>query len=104
MLAAANSSAQETERHGDVRSGKWAVVGQPAKTETYKGETCLAVSAQAGPILRDLRFESGTIEMDMALSRPEGFLGVDFRVQEGARRFERFYFRPGASETPNAIQ
>ena len=103
-LAAANPFAQKAERLGDVRSGKWMVKGQPARTETYKGETCLAVSEKAMPILKDLRFESGTIEMDMALTRPNGFIGVDFRVQGGGKRFERLYFRPGASATPNAIQ
>ena len=104
ILAAVSSSAQETERYGDVRSGKWVVPSRPARTQTYKGETCLAVSAQAGPILKDLRFASGTIEMDMALSRQNGFLGVDFRIQAGEKTFERVYFRPGASATPNAIQ
>jgi hypothetical protein len=103
-LAAGSSSAQEAEQHGDVRSGKWMVDDEPAQTATYRGETCLAVSEQALPVLKGLEFENGTIEMDMALTRPDGFIGVDFRVEASGKRFERIYFRPGASETPNAIQ
>ncbi len=105
ILAAACSCAQEAQQYGGVGSGKWAVKDQPATVETYRGKACLAVSRQASPVLKELEFESGTIEMDMALSlQGEAFLGVDFRIESGGKRFERIYFRPHASATPHAIQ
>lgn len=104
ILVAASACAQETQQYGGVRSGKWAVRAQPATVETYRGKDCLAVSTPAGLVLKELEFESGTIEMDMALSQQGGFLGVDFRIEPDGKRFERIYFRPQASATPHAIQ
>lgn len=104
ISAAASSYAQKAEKHGDVHSGKWVVEDEVAGGQSYRGETCLADSGGAPLVLKDLEFENGTIELDMALSRERGFLGVDFRVQSGGKRFERIYFRPHRSETPNAIQ
>ena len=104
ILVAASSCAQETQQYGGVRSGKWAVRAQPATVETYRGKDCLAVSTQAGLVLKELEFESGTIEMDVAVPQQGGFAGVDFRAESDGKRFERIYFRPQASATPHAIQ
>jgi len=84
-----------------------AVQGLAAETVTYDGRTALKLSpadptvdATGIAVLRGPDFASGTIELDLA-GRPcegigpgaRGFIGIAFRLQGDAPRYECFYLR-----------
>lgn len=87
-LVAATST---DDAEGDVRSGKWMRAGKPATVETYAGEDCLGAEVE----LQGIVFENGTIELDLALPpKRELFIGLDFRIQEDRKHWERVHLRP----------
>jgi hypothetical protein len=74
----------------------------------YKGRKAVRVThdseGQGLAILRDLQFDDGTIEADVAAKlttppgvRNPGFIGIAFRARPDARHYEGFYIRPGNS-------
>jgi hypothetical protein len=80
-----------------------------AQSVTYRGQPALQLVEQAGPaaagpalaILSGSEFKDGVIETAVAgalrTDAPEGmrgFIGLAFRVQPHAERFECFYLRP----------
>ena len=71
------------------------------KVVDYLGRPALHL-AKAFAYVRDLDFQNGTIDADVAAD-PEGFQGVAFRV-ESEDDYELFFFRPGASGDVQAIQ
>lgn len=53
---------------------------------------------------RDLHFKDGIIEFDAASpGGASGYLGLAFRIRD-EHRYETIYFRPGSSDTANAVQ
>jgi hypothetical protein len=52
---------------------------------------------------RDLRFQDGTIEFDLAVTGHRAFCYVQFRMESDADH-EEIYFRPHKSSLPDAIQ
>jgi hypothetical protein len=76
---------------------------------TYKGKRALKLVEKAGgapesetfAFLRKTSFHNGVIELDVAgapsagaVAQARGFIGVAFRVQPDASKFEVFYIRP----------
>lgn len=67
--------------------------------------------AQVLAIVKDSEFTDGTIEVDVAglprqgapIGTP-GFVGVAFRLQGPANRFEAFYLRPGNSRSDDQLR
>jgi hypothetical protein len=75
----------------------------------YKGRKAVRLiddtSKDGLAFLRDVDFQDGTIEMDVALKvttppdvRMPGYFGVAFRAQSDASHYELFYLRPGNSQ------
>src|SRR6202012_317062 len=78
--------------------------------KTYQGAKALMLkknfnSPKAAFIAypKNLNFKDGEIELDMASTTGQHFIGLAFRIQ-GPHRYECLYFRPGSSNTINAIQ
>ncbi len=81
----------------------WQIRGDVPLVEDYLGQVALRLrSTQAR--LRDLEFENGTIEFDIATSGDRSFIGVGFRVSDSGRDFEDFYLRPHNSGRFDALQ
>ncbi len=81
--------------------------GTQAEVVTYRGEASLRLtekvvgSEQAVAILRNLSFHNGTIEVDLAGAPlktagegARGFIGIAFRANADASRYECLYIRP----------
>lgn len=78
--------------------------------ETYQGAKALMLKKNfntpksafiAYP--KDLNFRDGEIELDMASTTGNDYLGLAFRIQD-AVHYETLYFRPASSGTINAVQ
>jgi hypothetical protein len=78
-----------------------------AEVTTYRGQSALKLTEknpaepQSLAILRDQTFHNGTIELDVAGAPSQaagdfarGFIGVAFRMQPEASRYECIYIRP----------
>ncbi len=79
-------------------SERWEL--QNAEIVDHLGRKCLAGSGY----LKDLEFENGVIEVDVALSGHRSYPGIIFRFQSGAN-YERVYLRPHrALLYPDAVQ
>jgi hypothetical protein len=53
---------------------------------------------------KNLNFQDGTIEADIASPQGgAGFVGLAFRIKD-EHHYETIYFRPGSSNTPEAVQ
>jgi hypothetical protein len=83
----------------------------------YKGKKALRLSGKyALAYIKDMEFEDGTIEVDMAAPEKTNlYFGVAFRIREefnenlrtgdnSKQKYEYIYFRPFATGTANAIQ
>jgi hypothetical protein len=81
--------------------------GTQAEVVTYRGEASLRLtekvvgSEQAVAIVRNLTFHNGTIEVDLAGAPlktagegARGFIGIAFRANADASRYECLYIRP----------
>ncbi|HVW16101.1 MAG TPA: hypothetical protein VHB54_19885 [Mucilaginibacter sp.] len=78
--------------------------------ETYQGAKALVLkknfnSPKAAFIAypKGLSFKDGEIELDMASTTGQDYLGLAFRIKD-AHHYESLYFRPASSGTINAIQ
>lgn len=79
-------------------SHRWVL--QKAEIVDHMGRKCLAGSGY----LKDLEFENGVIEVDVALSGHRSYPGIIFRFQSEAN-YERIYIRPHRSPLyPDAVQ
>ncbi|HEX3384487.1 MAG TPA: hypothetical protein VHS53_04835 [Mucilaginibacter sp.] len=86
------------------------ISGLSYSLETYQGAKALVLkknfnSPKAAFIAypKDLHFKDGEIELDMASTTGNDYLGLAFRIRD-ANRYETLYFRPASSGTINAIQ
>lgn len=88
-----------------------------ASTTTYRGAQALRlIEKKAGPgdavaIVKNTPFRNGTIQLDLAgviaRSAPEaarGFIGIAFRLQPGAARFELIYIRPANGRADDQLR
>lgn len=79
-------------------SDKWQIVD--AEITQHLGRTSL----QGTAILKDVEFENGIIELDIAVKHTRTYPGIVFRMQSDAN-YERFYIRPHrAPFYPDALQ
>jgi len=84
-------------------SDRWVLSGDGARKEEYQGRKSLFLSGGAFAHLKELEFEDGTIEVDVAASTARAFLGVVFRFRS-REEHEIFYLRPQKSGLPDATQ
>ena len=74
----------------DFESDRWDITG--ARITEYLGRTCLMGTA----FLKDVEFENGIIEVDMAVKKMRSYPGINFRIQAPGN-LENFYIRPHRS-------
>ncbi len=89
----------------DFDAGDWVITDPNARTETYLGRNALRL--RSGKAYRkDVVFENGTIEFDIAPKARPSFLGIIFRAQMrgGKLEYEHIYFRPHESGLWDASQ
>ncbi|HEX6624460.1 MAG TPA: hypothetical protein VF064_12165 [Pyrinomonadaceae bacterium] len=84
-------------------SDRWVVSGTGVKREEHLGRRSLFLAGGAFAHLKDVEFEDGTIEVDVAASQPRAFLGVAFRFLS-REEHEMFYLRPQKSGLADATQ
>ena len=84
-----------------VNDGGWDISGDHA-VEVHQGRQALRLD-RARAYRRDVRFQDGTIELDVALTGRRSFVYVQFRMQSDGE-CEEFYLRPHKSELPDAVQ
>jgi hypothetical protein len=75
----------------DFESGRWQL-GPGSRIEDFLGRKALSGSA----MVKDVEFENGIIEVDIACKQGRIFPGIVFRQQNTAN-FEEFYIRPHKS-------
>ena len=78
-------------------SDKWQI--RFGETTEHLGQKAFKGSAT----LKDVEFQNGIIEFDVAFSGPRCFAGVNFRMQSAAN-YEHLYLRPHKSNLPDALQ
>jgi hypothetical protein len=107
--------AQKTHIHDytTIKPSEWIIPnsdGVSYSFETYAGAKALLLKksfnnykfgAVAYP--KALNFKDGVIELDMASSNGQEYLGLAFHIKD-AHHYETLYFRPAGSNTINAIQ
>ncbi len=82
----------------DFESDQWVL--RNAEIVQYMGRKCLMGMAY----LKDVEFENGIIEVDMAVNGSRSYPGIIFRMQN-EKNYERFYIRPHrAGLYPDALQ
>ena len=82
----------------DFESEQWQLFN--AQIVEHLGRKCLIGSAA----LRDVEFENGIIEVDVAVNGERSYCGINFRIQS-INNYERVYIRPHrARYYPDAVQ
>ncbi len=99
-LAALATSTQAAEVPFDL--ARWVVDDPKAKVEDHEGRSTL-VLPNGTAFLKDVSFQDGTVEVDLAPSTGMLFAGIVFRV-ESAENCESFYLRPFKSGLFDATQ
>jgi len=94
-LAAASAAAQQDIVPFD--SDRWNIIG--GAVVDHLGRKSLRGAA----ILKDVVFENGVIEVDVAFDGSRNFAGFVFRMQPDGS-YEEFYLRPHKSNQPDALQ
>ena len=79
------------------------VAGQEARLGERFGQPAMLFRNSAAYI-RDIDFENGTIEFDIASTGHRSFVGVAFRVDDSRANYENFYLRPHNSGRFDAMQ
>jgi hypothetical protein len=113
LSLAGAACAQKTHNYSDIKTADWVIPnsgGLSYAIGTYDGSKALIIkksfnSPKAAFIAypKNLNFKDGDIELDMASSTGNEYLGLAFRIQN-PHRYESVYFRPASSGTINAIQ
>jgi hypothetical protein len=80
----------------------WEHEGADTKVESYLDEEALRMRSGRS-IRRDVRFQDGTIDFDVAVTGDRSFFYVQFRMESDSEH-EELYFRPHKSALPDAIQ
>ncbi len=112
-IAANISVAQQKHNYSVIKPSEWIIPNSGGVTysmDTYKGEKALILKKNfnapknawiAYP--KGLNFTNGEIELDMASTTGNDFVGLAFRIKD-ANHYQSLYFRPASSGTINAIQ
>lgn len=96
------SSGQSQQDVIDFESKNWIVDDPEAKVMRYMDRESLYLFRGIA-FLRDVEFENGMIEVDIACHGHRGFAGIVFRLQS-PKDYELVYLRPHKSGLPDAIQ
>jgi hypothetical protein len=81
---------------------QWKIAGDSTRVETFDGRQTLRM--ETGSAERaDIKFEDGTIDVDLMTSRRRSFVYIIFRAQNEGEH-EEFYLRPHKSGLPDAAQ
>lgn len=99
MLIAASALAQTAVPFDALN---WEVEGEKHEWVRYQGQDALLVQ-NASATLKEVSFQDGTLEWDMAFANQRGFAGINFRIID-QRNSENFYLRPHQSGQPDANQ
>src|SRR6185312_2360728 len=103
----------KTHDYSTIQTSQWIIPNSDGVSYSigdYKGSKALIIKkgfnnykfgAVAYP--KGLNFTDGEIELDMASSSGQDFLGLAFRIQD-AHHYQTLYFRPASTGTINAIQ
>ena len=102
LLSTAILAGQPEQKIIDFDSDKWVIEDPDGKVTTYLFQKSLYLNAGQA-YLKDVEFENGTIEVDIASHGFRGFGGIVFRVQSQTE-YEVFYIRPHKSRLPDAMQ
>ena len=107
------SVAQQKHNYSVIKPSEWIIPNSGGVTysmDTYKGEKALILKKNfnapknawiAYP--KGLNFTNGEIELDMASTTGNDFVGLAFRIKDD-HHYQSLYFRPASSGTINAIQ
>ena len=103
LLLAIPAAAQpaEIDPQADRPNPTWKLAGD-ARVEDHLGRKAIRMSSGFAHC-ENVRFEDGTIELDLAVTPYRSFAYVQFRIQ-GSGEHEELYFRPHKSGLPDAIQ
>ncbi|MEK7400805.1 MAG: hypothetical protein AABZ80_00425 [Gemmatimonadota bacterium] len=80
----------------------WSFRGDSIRAEPFEGRASLGIR-NGFAYRRDVRFEDGTIDVDVMTTRKRSFVYVMFRMQTDSG-YEDFYIRPHKSGAPDALQ
>ena len=80
----------------------WTLAGEGTRIDTLRGERAIVMQTGSA-VRRDVSFENGEIEFDVALTAYRSFVYVKFRVQSDDE-LEEIYFRPHKTNLPDAVQ
>ncbi|PYS51171.1 MAG: hypothetical protein DMF68_05235 [Acidobacteria bacterium] len=86
----------------DFDSPQWQIMDANARKEEFLGRKSLFLKSGFA-FLKDVDFQDGVVEVDMAMTNLTSFVGVLFRA-ESADDHEIVYFRPFKSGQPDAVQ
>ncbi|MBS1527253.1 MAG: DUF1080 domain-containing protein [Bacteroidetes bacterium] len=114
LVAFATLTVSQTKHdYTNIDPAKWVFPKTPGLSydfENYHGAKALMLkknfnSPKAAFIAypKDLNFKDGEIELDMASTTGQDYLGLAFRIKDPSH-YESLYFRPASSGTINAIQ
>ena len=115
LICGVTAAQQKTKVHNYsvIKTSEWVIPnsdGVSYSVDTYKSSKALIIKKsfnnyKFGAIAypKDLNFTDGEIELDMASSNGNEYLGLAFRIQD-AHHYQTLYFRPASSGTINAIQ
>ena len=81
-------------------SGRWQL-GPASRIEEFMGRKALTLTGTA--FLKDVEFENGVVEVDLAFKEGRVFPTIVFRRQD-EENYEEFYVRPHKSGQPDALQ
>jgi hypothetical protein len=83
-------------------SGRWQIEDPTGRVEDYLGRKSLYLTSGFA-FLKDVEFEDGVIEVDIAAANRTSFVGIVFRF-ENVDNHEIVYFRPHKSGLADAVQ
>ncbi|MDH5744191.1 MAG: hypothetical protein OEZ52_11640, partial [Candidatus Aminicenantes bacterium] len=89
-----------TEETVSFDSERWQL-GPASRVEEFLGRKALTLTGTA--FLKDVEFENGVVEVDLAFKEGRVFPTIIFRCQDEAN-YEEFYVRPHKSGQPDALQ
>ncbi|MFC2124932.1 family 16 glycoside hydrolase [Bacteroidota bacterium] len=96
------SDAQQKQIAIPFDSQEWTIVSDDYKLEEFDGQESIYLP-QGTASLKDVVFQDGIIEYDVAFPETRGFPGLFFRIQDSINS-EEFYTRPHQSGNPDATQ
>lgn len=80
----------------------WALYGDVARLDTMRGARAILLRTGAA-VRRDVAFENGEIEFDVAMTSYRSFVYLNFRAVSDDE-YESIYFRPHKTNLPDAVQ